>query len=146
MGKKKANRSSKQEVQIEKGANFNDVLIKLIDAIYNLLNSGNIIGIILVFFFTQVMFLSYKLSPEMLDKHLSGIFGFLKNDGLYLFPLLIALIVSLAANFIQRKTYKSHIHNMAEFRKVIIHGIDNKDLKTLDHHNSSGIDIRKDKE
>ncbi len=119
------------------GANLNDVLIRLIDAVYNLVNSGNIVGIILLYFCVQVFYITQKLSAEALDAHLGKIFAL---DYFYVFPLGGALVLSLAANFYQARVYKRHINTLVNTRKELIHGLQTGDLKRLERHTTSGID------
>ena len=120
-----------------RGANFNDVLIKLIDSVYNLVNSGNIVGVILLYFCVQVFFITNKLTEDALDKYIGKIFAF---DYFYIFPLGVALGVSLIANFYQAKVYRRHIETLVETRKELIHGLQAGELKQLKKHASSGID------
>ena len=55
-------RGKQKKKIVKRGANFNDVLIKLIDSVYNLVNSGNIVGVILLYFCVQVFYITQKLS------------------------------------------------------------------------------------
>ena len=131
MTKKRTSARAKQ------GANLYDVLIKLIDAVYNLVNSGNIVGIILLYFCVQVFYITQKLSAEALDTYLGKIFSL---DYFYLFPLGGALTLSLAANFFQARVYRRHVETLVETRKELIHGLQTGDLKRLERHITSGID------
>lgn len=117
--------------------NFNDVLVKLIDSVYNLVNSGNIVGVILLYFCVQVFYITQKLSEEALDKYLGKLFSV---DYFYLYPLSGALLISLGANYLQAKVYRRHIEVLVQTRKELIHGLQSRDLTTLSRHESSGID------
>jgi hypothetical protein len=117
--------------------NFNDVLIRLIDAVYNLVNSGNIVGVILLYFCVQMFYITQKLSSASLDKYLEALFSI---DYFYVIPLGGALAISVAANFYQAKVYKGHIQALVEVRRELIHGIKSGDLKELKRHTTSGID------
>lgn len=119
------------------GANFNDVLIRLIDAVYNLTNNGNIIGVFLLYLCVQVFYITQKLSVEALDKYLAKLFAL---DYFYIYPLGGALAISLAANYFQARVYRQHIATLVQTRKELIHGLQAGELKTLKHHNTSGID------
>ncbi|WP_139173247.1 hypothetical protein [Marinobacter mobilis] len=131
MSKKKVPAKGRQ------GTNLNDVLIRLIDAVYNLVNSGNIVGVILLYFCVQIFYITQKLSAAALDKYLEAL---LSSDYFYIFPLSGALAISLAANVYQSKVYKRHIAILVETRKELIHGLHSGDLKTLKRHTTSGID------
>ncbi len=117
--------------------NFNDVLIKLIDAVYNLVNSGNIVGVILLYFCVQVFYITQKLSAESLDKYLGHFFAI---DFFYLFPLVGLLIISVVTNVIQARVYRRHINSLVETRKELIHGLQSGEMKRLNRHTTSGID------
>lgn len=131
MAKRRASKPQKQ------GTNINDVFIKLIDAVYNLVNSGNIVGVILLYFCVQVFYITQKLSSEALDKYLGKVFAI---DYFYLIPLGGALALSVAANFYQAKVYRRHIEALVETRRELIHGLQTGDLKRLVRHTTSGID------
>lgn len=131
MAKKKNTPRPKQ------GANLYDVLIKLIDAVYNLINSGNVVGVILLYCCVQVFYITQKLSEESLDKYLGKVFAL---DYFYVVPLGGALAISLAANFYQAKVYRRHIEILVETRQALIHGLRVGDLKHLERHTTSGID------
>lgn len=117
--------------------NLFDVLIKLIDAVYNLVNGGNIVGVILLYFCVQVFYITQKLSAEALDKYLGKIFAL---EYFYVIPLGLALAISLVANFYQAKVYKRHIEMLVQTRKELIHGLQTGELKRLTRHTTSGID------
>ncbi|MCB2262791.1 MAG: hypothetical protein LGR52_07625 [Candidatus Thiosymbion ectosymbiont of Robbea hypermnestra] len=128
----------------EKGTGFADVIIRLIDALYDLAQTGNLIGLIIFGFVCWVFYVTYKLPPESLDGMLGGIGGFLISEKFCFLPLASVLIASLIANVVQAKVYKSHIHDLAEHRKFLVHGMETGALKPLMIHRSSGFDIRSD--
>lgn len=127
----------KPPAKSENGANINDVLVKLIDSVYNLVNSGNIVGVILLYFCVQIFYITQKLTSESLDKYLERVFSL---DYFYAFPLVGALALSLAANFYQANVYRRHIQVLVETRKELIHGIQSGNLKRIHRHTTSGID------
>lgn len=127
----------KQPEKVEKSTNFNDVLVKLIDSVYNLVNSGNIVGVILLYFCFQVFYITQKLSTEALDKYLERIFSL---DYFYLYPMGAALSLSLVANYYQAKVYRRHIEVLVETRKELIHGLTSGSMKNISNHTTSGID------
>lgn len=117
----------------KKDTNIYDVFIRLIDAIYAVVNSGSIIGIIVVIFLAM----SFKLSEEHLYQCVTGVGKVLYADRYYLFVLSSTLCVSVYINFHQRKTYITEINRLVEERSNLIHGLTNKKLKPLDEHKSS---------
>lgn len=72
-----------------------DVCIRLIDTLYNLINSGNIIGCFVLYMCVQLFYLTTKLSESTLDKYMSKVFSY---EYTYIAPLSVALIISLIAN------------------------------------------------
>ena len=124
-------------VKAKSGANLFYVLIKLIDAVYNLTNSGNIVGVILLYFCAQVFYITQKLSADALDKYLGKLFAM---DFFYVYLLGGTLALSLIANYIQARVYRQHIKSLVQTRKELIHGLQSGELKTLKQHGTSGID------
>lgn len=136
MNRSKAVSAKVKAKKAKAGANIYDVLIKLIDAVYNLVNSGNIVGVILLYFCVQVFYITQKLSDAALDKYLGKLFTV---DYFYVFPLGGALVISLLANYFQAHVYRKHIETLVQTRKELIHGLQTGELKTLKRHNTSGI-------
>lgn len=123
--------------------NIFDVLIRIVDVIYNLLNTGNIIGVFLLFFGFEVFFITQKLTPEKLDSYLSKLF---EIECFFAYPLILALITSVAANIIQKKTYLKHIDDLKETRDKLIYGLKAGDFKKLKQQHSSGISLKETKD
>lgn len=119
------------------GANLNDVLIKLIDSVYNLINSGNIVGVILLYFCVQVFYITHKLSSEALDKYLTQIISL---EFFYVYPLGAVILISVTANLVQVRVYRRHIESLVQTRQELIYGLQTGDLKPLKRHMTSGID------
>lgn len=90
--------------------NFNDVLIKFIDVVYNLVNSGNIFGVLLVFVFAEIFFITYKITDDMLDKY---IWKVLSYEYFYVFPLGFALMCSLVMNYHQANFIRVTIQKLS---------------------------------
>lgn len=130
---------------LKKETNFNDVIIRLIDVLYDLINTGNFIGVILLSVIIMSFYSLYKLPPENINTCLLGIGRFAISEQYYLFPLGAALIICAAGNVIQYKVYKAEIKRLTEHRKLLIHGIKSGELKTLAKHSSSRFDFDIDK-
>jgi len=141
MGKRKGAPKSKSSNK-KQGTNFADVVIRLIDAFYDLAQTGNLIGLILFGFITWVFFVTYKLPATALEGFLSNIGNFLVSEGFYFFPLSFALSVSVFANFMQARVYRSHIQDLSEHRKQLVHGLKSGELTPLEDHHSSNFDIK----
>ena len=128
--------------QKKQGTNFYDVAIRFIDALYDLAQTGNLIGLILFGFIVWTFYVTSKVSSTALEGFLGGIGNFIVSESFYLLPLTSALIVSVFANFIQARVYRSHIQDLSEHRKNLVHGLNSGDLKTLEEHHSSDFDIK----
>ncbi len=126
----------------ERETNAADVVIRLIDALYDLAQTGNLIGLILFGFIVWVFYVTYKLSETVLEGFLGNVGNFILSEGFYIWPLTSALVISLVANFLQAKVYRSHIQDLSEHRKILVHGLESGELKTLENHNSSNFDIK----
>ena len=140
-----AQSTEKEESQRESPSSANkgwaDVAIHFINVLYDLTQSGNIIGLIVFAFFAWVFLVTTKIPSEDISGVLYGIGGFIGSEKFYLFPLSIALLFCLITNRVQAKTYKSHIQELTEHRKTLVHGLDDGGLKKLDRHHSSEFDI-----
>jgi hypothetical protein len=133
---------AKGKTKKDKENNFADVVIRLIDALYDLAQTGNLIGLIIFGFIGWGFLVTYKLPPEILGEFLGRIGEFLTSEKFYFFPLLSALATSVFTNVMQARVYKSHIHDLTEHRKNLVHGFQSGELKTLKNHTSSGFDVR----
>ncbi len=119
-----------------------DVAIRMIDALYDLAQTGNLIGLFVFGFVCWIFYITYKLPPEFIESAASGIGIFLTNERFYFFPLVSVLIVSVITNIIQAKVYKSHIQDLTEQRSALVHGLQTGELTPLKTHRSSGFDVR----
>jgi hypothetical protein len=128
--------ANKRETQ-QRDTNIYDVLIKLIDETYALINSGNIIGIIAII----VLFILYKLPPENIDAHVKSIVSLLSSDKYYIIPLGGLLAFSVSINIYQRNVYKLEIKRLVEDRSALMHGKEKGELTTLQQHHSSNFNI-----
>ncbi|PCJ87986.1 MAG: hypothetical protein COA54_04275 [Thiotrichaceae bacterium] len=141
--KKRTGRTAPKKKK-EQGTNFADVVIRLTDALYDLAQTGNLIGLILFGFIVWVFYVTYKLPPEVVAGFLGNIGSFIASESFYWIPLSSALAVSVFANFIQAKVYRSHIQDLSEHRKYLVHGLESGDLKPLGKHHSSDFDVKND--
>lgn len=125
--------------------NFADVAIRFIDALYDLAQTGNLIGLVVIGVVCWIFLVTYKLPPESIDKILGNIGLFLTTEKFYFFPLSLTITISLSANFIQAKVYRQHIKYLTEHRKKLVHGLDDGDLKVLTTHHTTDFNIEDDK-
>jgi hypothetical protein len=109
-GSTKGSKKDKEEKDaLKKQTNTYDVLIRLIDRTYDILNSGNIIGIIAVI----VLLVIWRLPPEQLGKQVETAMNMFTHERFYFVPLLGSLVFSIGINFYQRKIYKLEIKRLA---------------------------------
>lgn len=121
--------------------NINDVLIKVVESLYNLLNNGNIFGFIVLAFVLQIFYLTYKMPVDILNVYIINLFTYINSEKYYLLPLGIALSFSVTINIIQPKLYKKEIKRLSEERQELMHGRKTGKLKVLSKHTSSKFDI-----
>jgi len=121
----------------DRSTNIYDVLIRIVDALYNLTNNGNIFGVVILFGFGFLVYLIEKVSQSFLE---ATIIQILSQEMFYIFPLGLALSISVTANVLQAKYYKSHIRTLTATRKELIHGLESGQMKHLTMETTSGID------
>jgi len=129
--------ASKRIAKNNSKTNFNDVLVKLIDAVYNLVNTGNIVGVLLLYVCVQAFYISQKVSQNVIDDFVMSL---LAIDYFYMLPLMLALLVSMFANYFQHKTYKERIADLITIRHELIHGLSAGDLENIKKHSTSGVE------
>jgi len=115
--------------------------INLTNKVYNLCNSGNIIGLLILALIGYVYFVTYSVPKEALPDLITRAGLFLRDEGFYFFPLGITLLISLIANMVQYKTYKKEIKRLTELRKTLIHGFKTGKFKNIDKHSTSNFDF-----
>lgn len=130
-----------QKRQEEKQTSNQDVIIHIVDTFYNLINSGNFIGVILLFIILLSFLVVWKLPPELLSNHIGTILKILESDKYYLIVLAPTTAISIAANFVQRKIYKTEIRRLVYLRKLLMHGRREDILKSLEDHHPSEFDL-----
>ncbi|MDX9963547.1 hypothetical protein [Desulfobacter postgatei] len=136
MGKK-----SKAQKPQEKETNGWDVLLRVVDLTYSLLNSGNIIGAILLGFIFWLLMVTFRMPEGDLSPFIHRILDILQHASTGNIILISALGVSLISNRLTYKTYKAEIKRLIELRYNLIHGLDNGSLKSIENHTSCDTDI-----
>jgi len=119
-----------------------DVAIRLIDVMYDLAQTGNLVGLIIIGFLAWVLIVTLKLPETSIESFFGDTGRFLISERFYLFPLASALAVSVITNFIQEKVYKAHIQELTEHRSLLVHGLETGELKPLKKHRTSGFDVQ----
>lgn len=138
MGKRKS-RQGTRSPDAPKQTNGWDALIRMIDALYDLTQTGNLFGVILLDVMGWVLLATYKVP----DNDIAGLLvrggRFLADERFYLVPLLLALAFSVATNVIQSRVYRSHIKELKEHRKRLVHGREIGKLEPLDNRFDRGL-------
>jgi len=132
----------KKQAQNKQTSN-QDVAIHIIDTFYNLINSGNFIGVIFLFVVLLSFLIAWRLPPELLGNHVGTLLKILESDRFYLAVLAPTTGISILANFIQRKVYKAEIRRLIYLRKLLMHGRKDGSLKALEDHHPSEFDLDK---
>ncbi|MEO5377304.1 MAG: hypothetical protein H7832_05915 [Magnetococcus sp. DMHC-6] len=122
-------------------ANWPDVALRAIDFFYDVINTGNIVGLIVIFFLTYGAVFLWRLPETELLVVLKGLASFLLHEKFYFLPLSILLAFCCFTLKKQESTHKKEIQRLVELRKEILHGIDNGTLKKIEEHSSSGFDL-----
>ena len=104
-----------------------DFLIATIEIIYNLLSTGNIIGVILLWIMIFVFYTTYKIDPLVLSEFISNISVMFSSEKYYLFPLLTALAFSIFVIILQRRIYRKDIQRLKDIRKKLIFELEDKE-------------------
>ena len=142
--RKSPQRKSKEPIigKDQQSKGWADVVIRLIDALHDLAQTGNLIGLIVFGFVVWVFLVTYRIPPDSIGGFFGGFGNFLADEKFYLFPLGAALVVSVITNIVQAIVYKEHIHDLTEHRKHLIHGLQTGKLKPLETHRTSGFDVK----
>lgn len=119
-----------------------DVAIRLIDAMYDLAQTGNLIGLITFALVCWIFYITFKLPVESLETIFGSIGVFLASERFYFFPLISLSVISIITNIVQARIYKSHIQDLTEQRRILVHGLQEGTLKQLKQHNTSGYDVK----
>lgn len=138
MAKKNKNITKKLKQGQTNGA---DVLIRLIDALYELANSGNIIGLILFTFFTWIFTVTIRLPENDLVNFMGGMGSFFAHEKFYLLVMFILLMLCTLLKFKQDRIYKAEIQRLVEIRSKLMHGLKDDKLFAMKAHTSTGFDL-----
>lgn len=125
---------------IKKG--WPDVVDNIINKIYSLLASGNLLGLGVIFFVGWVMLVTYRMPTEEIPWLISGIAVYFSKcswiAGLLVLYALVATYVFLS----RERSLREEIHRLTEIRKELTYGLENATLKYLSEHpESSGYSI-----
>lgn len=138
MGKHK---KDKTDTKDNKPTTNQDVVIHVVDTFYNLINSGNFVGVIFLFIILLSFLIAWRIPPDSLSNHVGTLLKIFESDRYYLFVLLPTLVASLIGNFVQKKIYKTEIRRLIYLRKLLMHGRKEEILKALEEHHPSDFDL-----
>lgn len=140
MVKNKVKKTQKKAESTQGGShptNIYDAIIAGSNHLYNLANTGNVVGLLILAVLIVVSILAWRIPEDQIPE----VIKLLLDYSHIAFPL-GALGLSILGNWLQWKVYNRHIRNMTEERDYLIHGLESGDLVKLNNHSSSGIDIK----
>ena len=114
-----------------------DAVINFTNIAYDLVNSGNIWGLLLLLVFGIVGFTIFNLPAEDVSPLVKLLIQPFFKTGTPYYVLLAGLGFSVYANVLQRVTYKKEIKRLTDIRKTLVHGKETGALKELENHTSS---------
>lgn len=126
----------------ERRTNWADVACRLIDALHDLAQTGNLLGLIIVGALLIIITSVFRMPSESLPPIYSKVIDFLIGGDFYFFPLSVLAGFSIIVNVVQYRVYASHIKTLTDHRSVLVHGLESGTLKPLDNHSTSGFDIQ----
>ncbi len=142
MGRKAKGKNAKRTTEKEGRSNgWPDVAIRVVDALYDLAQTGNLVGAIVVGLLLWFLIIAVRIPVDSIGSAFNGFWLFLSNEKYYFVPLLSALVVSVITNILQAKVYRAHIQDLTEHRKFLIHGLEAGKLSRLKNHTTSGFDV-----
>ena len=137
---KKKNKTSFQKKNAQP-TNGWDFLIRIADLTYHLINSGNIIGAVFLFFILWLLMITFKMPADALSPLVSFFLDVLSNIKTGYFILSTGLIISVFTNWNMYKTYKAEIKRLTDERKILMHGLQKGSLSQIENHISCNTDI-----
>ncbi|MCF7983263.1 MAG: hypothetical protein K9L70_02575 [Thiohalocapsa sp.] len=138
---KRGTGSAKPSAESTEKKGWPDVAYRLIDVLYDLVQTGNLIAILLIAVLIILFVVALRLPDDALAGTVSGIGAFFAKERYYILPLSALLLFSFFTNVIQARVYRAHIQDLTEHRKVLVHGLETGELKRLANHTSSGFDV-----
>ena len=116
--------------------NFNDVLVLLINKIYNLINSGQIVGLFIMYLCYLILQVVEKLSQNDLAEFIRQL---LSLNYFYAIPPSIVMLITIYWANKQKKVYEKKKSELIETRSRLMHGQSAGELQPLKKHRTSGI-------
>lgn len=113
------------------------VLLEVVRGILRLAQTGNIIGLVLIALIAQVAFVTYKLTPEMLDRQMTEAYHLLSREKFYIFPLCATILAISFFCFYRCRMLKEEIKRISEVRSALIHGLEHGTMQHLAKHHPS---------
>ena len=121
-----------------------DVLMRIVDLIYNLLSVEKIGAAAFFVLSVSAITLIIKYPDEELPNLFNKIYESLTNltgkSGILVLALSILLFISVMGNIIGSRIYNREIKRLTNKRKNLVHGLRSKNLDRLAVHNSTKFD------
>lgn len=129
-------KSVKKQAAVPRPTNVYDFGIVVANHLYNLANTGNVVGLAILGLLSIAGVFAWRIPEEQIPNVIH-----LLLDYVYVIPVCGALTISLFGNWIQRKVYNKHIQNLIEDRDKLMFGLASGQLTQLNNDSSSGIDV-----
>ncbi len=120
-----------------------DVGYRIVDALYDLTQSGNLFGVVILTSALVFIIQSARMPPESIPGIWTDFLRFFSSEFYYIVPLSLVAVASIIINIIQYKFYTAHINDLAEHRRILVHGKETGELEELQIHTTSGFDVKK---
>lgn len=124
-------------------ANGWNVILELVRLMTWLLQTGNIIGLLISAVIIWVFFATFRASTSTIDRILLSALSFFENERFYIVPLSSALIFTIVVCSLYIRQLKTEIKRLTEIRRTLIHGIKDGVLAPYEKHNSSGFNLER---
>lgn len=121
-----------------------DFGINVTNKLFNLANSGNLIGCIVV---GVILIIFFRYPPEKLPMLFKGTYyALFKTKYLHSIIINMLIIFLCITMYLQKKNYTKEIKRLTNERKQLIHGLKSGELEILPSHHTSGYLPQGDKE
>ncbi|SHN66920.1 hypothetical protein [Desulfovibrio litoralis] len=125
---------------LTRGHSWADVAMVLVRGVLQLINSGNIIGLIIAGFVFDLGFISYKLTPEDSGRVLLTFIDILKFDNLSYILMPAVFVLYFLWSKREKNYLKKELKRLAEERTALMLGLKDGTLKPLKQHYPSSCD------
>ena len=138
---KKKNTGKPQQQSDNHPTNVWDAVIAFLNISYDLLNSGNIFGLLLLLMFGVVAISLFKMPDEHIKPFIEFLVSPFFKVGATYYVLFGGVAFSIYGNVYQRVSYRKEIKRLTDIRKELVHGKKSGELKEIENHTSSKTEL-----